>query len=787
MRIKITIDSRHRWLRAAALTVPMALAGCYSGINPGSEGDTAAGDDTDNDSGITPGDGEPGSAPLDGPEECVDTRKFFEEEVFRGILQARCYSCHNSNGQAKDTSYILQADDYPGYLEVNYNTVENVSRLQVDGVPLLLAKPTMDGVEHEGGPVLQKDSEEYEILAEMIERFSAPVHCVSDKDIEAYFEGIVDADPVETARKAVFLLGSRFPTPEEVAAVEAGGLDALDQVMDAVMQEDAFYTRIKEIYNDRLHTDAFLPGFDALDALDTTAVEDGGYLAFPGLAAFGDDGAGNPADPDAANSANDAIAREPLNIIENVLRKGAPFTEILTGDYTMVNPASALAYGIGDAQFTTGDPEELVEYNFENWPQAGILSTSVYTTKYPDTPTNRNRARSRFAFEFFLGEDVQRLAARPIDLSSVQATNPTLFDAACTACHYNIDPVAGAFQNYPPVDGAGYRPLAEGEAWYGDMVPPGYKDEEITNDDEPLPWLADRITNDPGFALSVVYTVHKGLTGDDPLIQPLDSSDPNYLALVRAFDAQDYTFKDLAARFENSNYDFRVLLKGYVKTHWFRAIDMDRDLDEERWTELLPMGSSRVLPPEALDRKIIATVGFEWMRNGTSALNDVENYKFFYGGIDSVNVTTRLDEMNGVMANISTRMANEIGCQATAFDLSRPTAERLLFPYVEPADGLENEAAIRDNIKYLHQHVLGENLDDNHPELERTFQVFKAVVEHGQEEIEAGNEGTTLLGQCSTDPTTGNPTSVTEDPGYSVRGWQAVITYLVSDYRFLFE
>ena len=139
-----------------------------------------------------------------------------------------------------------------------------------------------------------------------------------------------------------------------------------------------------------------------------------------------------------------------------------------------------------------GDPNELVEWNDEEWPQAGILSTPVYNNRYPNTPTNRNRMRSRIFYEFFGAEDVQRLAARPIDVNSVQSTNPTLFDNKCTICHDFVDPVAGGFQNYD-FNGV-YRPYGEGEGWYGDMVPPGFRGTEIPLDQAPLPWLASTVT-----------------------------------------------------------------------------------------------------------------------------------------------------------------------------------------------------------------------------------------------------------------------------------------------------
>ena len=102
---------RPRWISAVALFLPMIAAGCYSGGTPWQDdGEPApeAGEDPE------PGPGDDQAEPLDGPGECVDTRTFFAEEVFRPVLQAKCYACHNANGAAKNTDFLLQGDDFPG-------------------------------------------------------------------------------------------------------------------------------------------------------------------------------------------------------------------------------------------------------------------------------------------------------------------------------------------------------------------------------------------------------------------------------------------------------------------------------------------------------------------------------------------------------------------------------------------------------------------------------------------------------------------------------------------------
>ena len=76
----------------------------------------------------------------------------------------------------------------------------------------------------------------------------------------------------------------------------------------------------------------------------------------------------------------------------------------------------------------------------------------AFLTRYPTTETNRNRARARWTYKFFLGLDVEASAARTTDAAALaDKNNPTLLNPACTVCHQTLDPVAGAFQNYGEV------------------------------------------------------------------------------------------------------------------------------------------------------------------------------------------------------------------------------------------------------------------------------------------------------------------------------------------------
>jgi len=86
------------------------------------------------------------------------------------------------------------------------------------------------------------------------------------------------------------------------------------------------------------------------------------------------------------------------------------------------------------------------------------------------------------------------------------------------------------------------------------------------------------------------------------------------------------------------------------------------------------------------------------------------------------------------------RMANEVACESTARDFHLPVERRLLFPMVEVGDAPETEEGdavpaaverIKNTIRHLHGHVLGEELAADDPELARTYQLFYETWQEG--------------------------------------------------------
>lgn len=743
--------------------------------------------------------------------DCVSDEEFFRETVYAPILADNCSSCHNSSGAAKDTSFVLRTPESgPDYLESNLEAFSQMSKLQFEGQSWLLLKPTL-GIEHEGGERFKEGSDEYNAFVEMMNRLETPSSCEEGDLTEEFFDGVELLDERATLRKATLALAGRLPTIDEDRRVQEGSWEALDAILDEVMTDPVFYDRLREIYNDKFLTDRYYGGTQALDLLDYEEDDNGNPGGdFPDTYWF--DGLPDGEREQAAEYSNNGVARQPLELLVHIVKNNLPYTELLTADYTMVNPFSAKSLGV-DATFANPDDyNEYVAARIPGLPHAGALTSAVFLNRFPTTDTNRNRHRSRMLYEFFLATDVQALGNRPVDATAITGHNATLNNPECTICHEVIDPVAGSFKNWD--DQGRYRPPEQG--WFPDMLPPGFGESQMPadNDQAALQWGVREIVQDPRFALSAVYIMFEGLSGQKPLSEPDNPDDADYLGGIEAAKTQRAVFNDIAQQFTDANYELKLVVKEIIKSPYYRAynyeaIGLDEDAAQARVYELENVGMGRLLTPEQLHRKITAVAGFEWTTNpedGTDYLLSEDQYMTLYGGLNSDDIISRVTEPNGIMANVAKRMANQMACRATPFDFSKPASERILFPLVEttmqPEDlnGFEipsASSAIRNNIQFLVSRLWGEYLDAGDPEIERIYQLFLDVWRDGQLGLQRedddperyGND----LGNCSlnSSPVTGEELPeeqrLNEDSGYTIRAWMAVTNYMLSDFRFLHE
>jgi hypothetical protein len=728
--------------------------------------------------------------------------------VWSRVVEQRCLTCHRQGADAEDSGMIfvdLLQSIGPARedgVRRNLATLKHWASVIEDGRPKLLLKARGD-LDHGGGEILAGDSRDYAVLADCIERLqmASEVTWSADAfdDQPSIWEGVPLLSDRDVLRRATLSLAGRLPTAVEQAAVDERGRTALVEILDDVMREDAFYDRLREGFNDIF----LITAVD--DNAEVTALSyehfENTRLWYQGVD-FGhleDERDRERAGYKLAGDYREAILQEPMRLIEYIVRNDRPFTEIVTADYTLMSPYTARGYGLFDqlkAEFSnTDDPFEYIparlpalrgrssseDQDSANglYPHAGLLSNFLYLARYPTTETNRNRLRARMYYQHFLGVDVLELAARVGDAAAVNAQYeiPTMQAADCVVCHRTLDPVAGLFQDYWRFDPnfALYGKRKEG--WFSDMFGPGLEGVGLPDEERwrGLQWLGERTAADPRFSVAMVEHVYYILMGRHVLKPPTDMDDPMYLAKRRGYRALRRQTEAIATRFAEQNYQLKQVFRDWILSDFYRAGGVAAAADDPcRQAELEDVAIMRLLSPEQLERKIAAVFGERWNRLQ-------EEMAMLYGGIDLKEVTERAADPSGAMGAIQRIMSNDVACHHVARDFAKPAAERLLFPTIEPEvvpGSAKADLAIRQTAAHLHSRILGLDQTSDDPDVLRTAGLFQRVVEEARSHnhLDRAEVWSCRQGEA-----------VVDDPLYTVRGWRAVVTYLLRRQEFLYE
>jgi len=323
-----------------------------------------------------------------------------------------------------------------------------------------------------------------------------------------------------------------------------------------------------------------------------------------------------------------------------------------------------------------------------------------------------------------------------------------------------MDPVAGLFKN-----------RANRGAYRGDtrwqntrftngvpnMLDPGYTINETdtlpaVDSAQSLVFLGRRLAEDDRFAQKTVRTIFQGFTG-----------------IVETSAATTEYLRQLKLNFQASNYNLRTLVRDIHKGPYFLSQSLGSDVDPSQFQDV---GNGRRLTPEELHRKISAVIDADYEWKGPETRSGLlGEYLLLYGGIDSVGITRRSSEANALSNGIQLRIANQISCERVAIDLSNGG---LLFPIASVDDDPDSATGvdrIRRNIQFLHRHLLGEDLSMDDPEIENTLALFLDARAAGETNIPGACRG----GGAAT------------DANGTVIPWMAVLTYLLSDYRFFYQ
>lgn len=715
------------------------------------------------------------SAPEAEIQYCQTTREYFIERVWAPIVSQKCVACHTPYGAARDSRLVLVPETEPGFIDENLATMAEVASYSIGGLSALLLKPTAQK-DHGGGRQIDPGSPDYEALSELVHRFNDGEAC-APLPVALRYPGVALRTNPATLYKASLRLVGRLPTAAEMERASAGEV-AFDEALTAMMAEPAFADGIKRMFQ-----------ADHLFSPQTVS-----EVKYPVILEY----SGGE-----FHDVMKSIGAEPLELIAHVVREGRPFTEILTAEYTVVNPLTAHIYGVED-QVKFSDPSDLGEYQVARlnvklgagevaMPHAGILTTPSFLRM--NEPGIRQRHRADAVYRRLLGTDLSLIGRGSFDVTWTSSDfNPAMNDQSCTPCHIQLDAVAGTFMNF---GGDGHYDPAT-KPWYQEMPPPGFDGVGVPKEDLGIAHqiLAKEIAKDPRFGWAVARVVYRGLVGREPMPYPAGAPGPEQAARLRRFMAEDTFLRSAVGAFVESGHDIRTLVRWIVKSPYFRAISVaNAPAGTEGQHE--DLGAMRLLPPDLLDKKLREVTGIDkW----TSSL--AEEYHFYYplGGAGArFSIAEAAEQQSGYMAWLTARIAREMACFAGPVDFTRAPGERLLFPYVEPSHAPEEaggapdpdaQAAIRKNIRFLHARLFGEQLAEGDPEIERTYSLFVDTYREGQKALASSAAAEELPWACRTAnvlPSIPDDKDIASDPTFTIRVWMAVLKAMLSDPSFLYE
>ncbi|MCA9539267.1 MAG: hypothetical protein KC620_10300 [Myxococcales bacterium] len=783
---------------------------------------------------VPPGDAaEPGGGPDLGhrdaglPADCESFTRFSAD--IAGPIATRCAECHRNGGAAAGTRLGLpgpQGANFVVYAFEGFRRALPRVERGPDGTSYLLLKPSAQ-VPHGGGVVLPPDGADFAAMMGFVEALEADLAsgaCEAGGPEPAPTVDLLSPD--QTLRKALVQLVGRLPTEAERAELAEAGETwetALDRVLRAAMAEPAFDQRLFELFNDLLLTDVgrFEQSYGGLSGSSVPPE----LRALPQCDAVNwqnyDERTGTD-DSRTCIAANEALAMEPVRMIAHVVREDRAFGEILTAQYRYLNVFAARLFGLDLAPFVghEDDPDFFAEVRIpamhgpDGLPEeyAGLVTTNAFLYRYRSSSTNRNRGRAYHFQVMFRGLDVMKAAAR-IDLSQVDlSADPWRHDPQCTGCHSQIDPIAGAFQHwtncYDIADVKYYTERYCGGPWFPEeqMFAPGVGSAAADRlDDAALPTamrhLAEATVARPDFARAIASHVFFGLTGQSPIALPVDREPPE--ALAQAATTQSRTIDALGELFFASDLDFKALVVAIVRSTPFRAVAAHA-LGDDALMAATGLGGGTWTPPEVLHRKVAAIFGAPWSAEGALAAETVSlrdppypllslhRMRILAGGIDSRNLRRRLRVPSAMALAVGERMALEMSCHYTAWDFAQPREMRRLFPTVD-ADTPVDDPAVVATLQALHDRFLGDRLAPDDPEIAASLALLRGVQSDLAAQIAAGTLSPTLPEPCQARRHFATGVELpqaqwrTDDPDGIVRAWQAVLVYLMSDHRFLFE
>ncbi|HEU4405208.1 MAG TPA: hypothetical protein VFS43_07955 [Polyangiaceae bacterium] len=503
--------------------------------------------------------------------------------------------------------------------------------------------------------------------------------------------------PTEHLVRASMALRGTRPSGDELARVKADPA-ALEGIVDQYLASPEFGATLRDLHNEALLVRAAPVIFP---------------LGFP---------ARGPLAAEEQQRLNVALMEAPLRLIEHVVMNDRPYSEIVTGDYTLADGRVAAVWGLEHQ----GAFDAWTETRWDDGrPNAGILSDSTLFTRHSTTYSNGNRGRANLVSTALLCYDFLSREIGGADASINLGDPKEVADAVkvnqgCAGCHQTLDPLASFFGAFHPLFVPSDPSTSYPFTFYLPPLEPVFNVTESAyfgQRGEGLAFLGDAIAADPRFSLCAAKRFYGYLNEMSPAEVPLEVASP------------------LQAAFIGSGLNARKLVKAIVLGDDFRAA---------AGPDGAPGGRLLKARPAQLARLVEDLTGFRWKARLDAELPtgqgapvgqvgeiDLLTDSFFglevlAGGLDSVAVTQATHTMTPTAALTLRTLASLAAQHVVASDFAQADpSKRKLLRQVGPAEA--GEAALRDQIAALYLRLYGVAAEPNGDDVAATYQLFTSA------------------------------------------------------------
>ncbi len=777
---------------------------------------------------------------------CTDARRSFAVKIFSHAMRS-CQACHlpeGAAGSAKAKFQIVNAYA-PNFIDSNLAMLRDYVKLEAGGQPLLLLKP-LGQLGHAGGAVLAEDSDDFKTLQTFVKTLKDDRQppCPSDSTLS-----VTLASPAETFRKAALQLAGRLPLESEQAAVVTE--ESLEQAIVKLTQEEAFYQRLMEMWGDELGTHIGLSAEavtsyghadEFINRMSPTFSEEKRALLGASLTQ-------EPLRRIAYVVRNDKPFTEVVSGNYLVANPYTAKAYGLMHEKAMVPTHFEQWMAVVGPPIQSTDrnanPYQDSVKSVVAVAQAGVLTTPAFLYRWPTLPSNQSRLRAAKVLKTFLATDALSLSHSAIDLPALRTVrNPAQGALQCQVCHRVLDEVAGGFRGFSEsTERNNATRFVPEDAWHSELPPPGLNGVQMPGEryQDAAAWLGERIAKDERFGLAVAQVMFRGLIGEAPLLFPQEPDDPAFEQRATAFLVQRDWLSATAKAFAVNQFNLRGLVAAIIQSPYFRA----KRATEARAGLQDSLGEGRALSPELLARKYRAVTGLNFFTSsfiradstrpeGSWANPLVEDpaWRSLFGGGDFGAPVAQPGLFSPARFSANVYTAASVACHAASYDLTKSASERRLFPLVELGttpfrirtsmdEALQplpdNEKKIRSNLQALVFRVLGERPAVDSDEISELYTYFSEVWKALEaRQLEKGDNVSLSAGGCVTafdyekpvrfEVQNGQLAAVPTplraramgapyqagmlldvDDTFVIRSWQAVLTALLTDFRFTHE